>query len=191
VALFGIAVYLAAGRRWVVVLGYGLGLIASGLAAIAVRSAAKGLVIDSLAKTEEARIPAERAWEISTSLLHSIASSVIIFGILFVIASYLASPANSAVSIRQGLAPTLRERKGLLWSIFAAVALLAVIIWPPDGTRALVLTVVLIAVAGIGLEALSRKTESEFPGAKRGDWMQSRLGGGPQDQLGGQGTVRR
>ncbi|HEY1237022.1 MAG TPA: SHOCT domain-containing protein [Solirubrobacterales bacterium] len=169
--LFGVAVYLAAGRRWVVVLGYGLGLIAAGLAAIAVRSAAKGLVIDSLAKTEEARAPAEHAWDISTSLLHSIASSVIIFGVLFVIAAFLASPVNLAVSIRQALAPTLRERRGIVWSVFAAVALLAVIIWPPDGTRSLVLTLVLIALAGIGLEALARETQREFPGAKRGDWM--------------------
>jgi hypothetical protein len=171
VALFGVAVYLAAGRRWIVVLGYGLGLVAAGLAAIAVRGAAKGLVVDSLAKTEEARTPAEHAWEISTSLLHSIASSVIIFGVLFVVASFLASPANAAVSIRQALAPTLRDRKGLVWSAFAAVALLGVIIWPPDGTRQLVLTLVLIALAGVGLEALSRKTQHEFPGAKRGDWM--------------------
>jgi hypothetical protein len=169
--LFGVAVYLAVGRRWVVVLGYGLGLIAAGLAAIAVRSAAKGLVIDSLAKTEEARAPAEHAWDISTSLLHSIASSVIIFGVLFVIAAFLASPVNLAVSIRQALAPTLRERRGIVWSVFAAVALLAVIIWPPDGTRSLVLTLVLIALAGIGLEALARETQREFPGAKRGDWM--------------------
>ena len=173
IALFGIAVWLARGRRWVVVLGYGLGLVAAGLAAIAVRSAAKGLVVDSLAKTEEAKTPAEHAWDISTSLLHSIASSVIIFGVLFVIASFLASPANSAVSIRQALAPTLRERQGLLWSVFAAVALLAVIIWPPDGTRGLVITLVLIALAGVGLEALRRKTDNEFPGAKRGDWMQA------------------
>jgi hypothetical protein len=171
--LFGVAVYLAAGRRWVVVLGYGLGLIAAGLTAIAVRSAAKGLVVDSLAKTEEARVPAERAWDISTSLLHSIASSVIIFGVLFVVASFLASPANAAVSIRQALAPTLRERKGVVWSVFAGVALLAVIIWPPGDTRALVLTLVLIALAGVGLEALMRRTEREFPGAKRGDWMQA------------------
>jgi hypothetical protein len=173
IALFGIAVWLARGRRWVVVLGYGLGLVAAGLAAIAVRSAAKGLVVDSLAKTEEAKTPAEHAWDISTSLLHSIASSVIIFGVLFVIASFLASPASSAVSIRQALAPTLRERQGLVRSVFAAVALLAVIIWPPDGTRGLVITLVLIALAGVGLEALRRKTDHEFPGAKRGDWMQA------------------
>jgi hypothetical protein len=172
-ALFGVAFWLANGRRWIVILGYGLGLIAAGLAAIAVRGAAKGLVVDSLAKTEDAKTPAEHAWDISTSLLHSISSSVIIFGILFVIASFLASPANAAVSIRQALAPSLRERQGLVWSVFAAVALLALIIWPPTGTRQLVLSLVLIAIAGVGLWALARKTDQEFPGARRGDWMQA------------------
>jgi hypothetical protein len=173
VALFGVAVYLGAGRRWIVVLGYGLGLIAAGLAAIAVRGALKGFFVDSLAKTEDAREPVQHAWDIGTGLLHSIASTVIIYGILFVIASFLASPAGAAVGIRRALAPTLRERGGLVWSVFAAVALLAVIIWPPSGTRQLVLTLVLIAIAGVGLEALRRKTLDEFPGAKRGDWMQS------------------
>jgi Short C-terminal domain len=170
-ALFALAVWLAKGRRWVIVLGYGLGLVAAGLAAIALRSAAKGPIVDSLAKTEDARVPAEHAWEISTSLLHSIASSVIVFGVLFVVASFLASPANTAVSIRQALAPSFRERPGIVWSVFAAVALLAVIIWPPDGTRQVVLTLLLIVLAGAGLEALSRKTQHEFPAARRGDWL--------------------
>src|SRR4029079_8894249 len=47
--LFAIAAYLARGSRWVVVLGYGLGLVAAGLAAIAIRSAASGLVVDEFA----------------------------------------------------------------------------------------------------------------------------------------------
>jgi hypothetical protein len=170
-ALFALAVVLARGRRWMIVLGYGLGLIAAGLAAIALRSAAKGPIVDSLAKTEDARVPAEHAWEISTSLLHSIASSVIVFGVLFVIASFLASPANAAVSIRQALAPSFRERPVIVWSVFAAAALLAVVIWPPDGTRQVVLTLLLIALAGAGLEALSRQAQHEFPQAKRGDWL--------------------
>jgi hypothetical protein len=170
-ALFALAVWLARGRRWMIVLGYGLGLIAAGLAAIALRSAAKGPIVDSLAKTEDARVPTEHAWEISTSLLHSIASSVIVFGVLFVIASFLASPANAAVSIRQALAPSFRERPVIVWSVFAAAALLAVIIWPPDGTRQVVLTLLLIALAGAGLEALSRKAQHEFPQAERGDWL--------------------
>jgi hypothetical protein len=170
-ALFAIAMWVGRGRDWVTVLGYGIGLIAAGLAAIAVRGALKSPVVDSLAKTEDAKVPAQHAWDIGTALLHSIASSVIIFGILFVVAAFVASPANPAVSLRQALAPTLRDRPGVVWSIFGAVALLAVIIWPPDGTRQLVLTVLLIALAGAGLEALRRDTRREFPDAKRGDWV--------------------
>jgi hypothetical protein len=169
-ALFALAAYLARGRRWVVVLGYGLGLIASGLAAMAIRAALKGLFVDSLAKTEAANVPAQHAWDIGTSLLQSISTSVVVFGVLFVIASFLASPASSAISIRRAAAPNLRERPGIVWSIFATLALIAVIIWPPDGTRQLVLTLLLIALAGFGLEAMRRKTAREFPGAKRGDW---------------------
>lgn len=169
--LFALAVWLARGRQWMVVLGYGLGLIAAGLAAIAIRNALEGPIIDSLAKTEEAKVPAQHAWDIGTSLLHSIASSVIILGVLVVIASFLASPANSAVSIRQALAPAFRERPAIIWSLFAAVALLTVIIWPPSGTRQLVFTLLLIALAGAGLGALSRMTLREFPDAKSGDWL--------------------
>jgi hypothetical protein len=170
-ALFALAIWLGRRRDWVIVLGYGLGLIAAGLAAIAVRAAAKGLVVDSLAKTEEARVPTQHAWDIGTSLLHSIASTVIIFGVLFVIVSYLASPQNGAVSIRQALAPTLRDRPGIVWSIFAAVALLALIIWPPSGSRQLVMALLLIALAGAGIEALRRDTRRQFPDVKRGEWM--------------------
>jgi hypothetical protein len=169
--LFALAAYLAKGRRWVVVLGYGLGLIAAGLAAIAVRSVTGGLLVDSLAQTEEARIPAQHAWDISTELLHSIATGVIAYGVLFSLASFLGSPADGAVSIRQALAPSLRERPAVVWSLFAAVSLLVLIIWPPDGTRQLVVFAALIALAGVGLEALRRKTAREFPGAQRGDWL--------------------
>jgi hypothetical protein len=171
VALFGLAAYLAKGRRWMVVLGYGLGLIAAGLAAIVVRSALKGLFVDSLSNTEAANVPAQHAWDIGTSLLQSIATTVVIYGVLFVIAAFLASPARSAIGIRRALTPTLRDRPGLVWSVFAAVALIALIVWPPAGTRQLVLSLLLIALAGFGLEALKRKTEREFPGAKKGDWM--------------------
>jgi hypothetical protein len=171
VLLFVLAMWLGKGRDWIIVLGYGLGLIAAGLGAIAIRAILKGPFVDSLAKTEDARVPAQHAWDIGTSLLHSIASTAIILGILFVIASYIASPSNGAVSIRQALAPTLRDRPAVVWSVFGAVALLVVITWPPAGTRQLVLTLLLIALAGAGIEKLRRRTLGEFPGAKRGDWV--------------------
>src|SRR5918994_1446457 len=127
--LFAVAAYLAKGRRWIVVLGYGLGLVAAGLAAIALRAAAKGPAVNEPAETDAAKVPSQHAWDISTSLLHSIASSVIVYGVIFVVASFLASPANAAVSIRQALAPTLRDRPAIVWSAFATVALIAVTIW--------------------------------------------------------------
>jgi hypothetical protein len=169
--LFGLAFYLARGRRWMVVLGYGLGLIAAGLAAIAVRSALKGPFVDSLANTEAANMPAQHAWDIGTALLSSVAMTAVIYGLLFVVAAYLDSPTRSAVGIRRALAPVLRDRPGLVWTMFGAVAFFALIIWPPPGTRQLVLELVLIVLAGFGLEALKRKTEREFPGARKGDWM--------------------
>jgi Short C-terminal domain len=169
--LFALAAYLAKGRRWMVVLAYGLGLVAAGLAVIALRSAATSLVVDGLAQTEAARVPTEHAWEIGTSLLQSIATSVIIYGVLFTIASFLASPVNAAVTIREAMAPPLRDRPGVVWGTFGALALLSLILWPPSGTRQLILTLALIALAAGGLEALTRKTANEFPDAQRGDWL--------------------
>src|SRR3954454_2389970 len=172
-ALFGLAVYLAKGRHWMVMLAYGLGLIAAGLGALGVRGALKGLFVDSLPNPEAANVPDEHAWDIATSLLQSISPTVVIYAILFVIASFLASPARSAVGIRRAIAPTLRDRGGLVWSVFGAAALIGLIVWPPSGTRQLVLTLLLIALAGVGIETLRRRTLAEFPGARRGDWMDS------------------
>jgi hypothetical protein len=172
-ALFGLAAYLDSGRRWMALLGYGLGLVAAGLAAIAVRAALKGPFVDSLTTTEVAKAPAQHVWDIGTSLLGSIAIEVISYGVLFVIAGFLASPHPSAIGIRRVFAPTLRERPGVVWSTFTAVALIALIVFPPPGPRQLVLDLVLIGLAALGLEALHRKTEHEFPGATRVDRMHS------------------
>lgn len=170
VALFALAAYLAKGQRWIVALGYGLGLIVAGLTAIAVRSVASGLVVDELAQTEAARPAAEQAWDIATSLLSEIAEGVIAYGVLFVIASFLASPADAAVRIRHALAPTLRDRRAIVWGVFAAIIFVYLITSPPTSLRALLLALALIALAAAGLEALMRKCSHEFPDARSGEW---------------------
>ena len=175
-ALFGLAVYLAKGRRWMVMLGYGLGLIAAGLAAIAVRSALKGLFVDSLANTEAANVPAEHAWDIGTSLLQSIATTVVIYGVLFVIAAFLASPARirgrDPPGVRADAARSSRVSSG---RVFGAVALIGLIVWPPAGTRQLVLT---LAADRAGRRrprgAAAGRPPASSPGAKPGDWVLGR-----------------
>lgn len=170
-ALFALAIYLARGRRWMVMLGYGIGLVAAGLAAIALRNVAEGFVVDELARTEGVRPAVEHAWEISTSLLDSIAKSVIALGVAFAAFSFVASPGDHAVSVRQALAPSLRDRPGLVWGVFAAAVFIFLMLFTPGGTRQLAIALTLIAMAAVGLEMLRRRTAQEFPDAHRGDWL--------------------
>ena len=143
--------------------------------------------------------PAEHAWEISTSLLTDISRGVIAYGVLFAIASFLASPAPAAERIRHAMAPTMRERRPIVWGGFAAVVFIFLITSPPTNLRNLLLTLSLIALAAVGLEALMRKTASEFPDARAGEWrvtMQQRAkqtaqSAGQADRLRRQGAGDR
>ncbi len=167
--LFGLAAYLAKGRRWIVVFSYGIGLIVSGVAALALRKVGQSVGVDTLAKTESVKPAAEHAINISTELLASIAETVIVLGLLFVIASFLASPSPAAARIRRALAPSFIERPAVVWCVFAGLALIYLIVNPPHGNRELLTTITLLLMAAIGLEALSRKVHHEFPDAKPGD----------------------
>ena len=173
-------------------LGYGLGLIAAGLAAMAVRARAQGaLRRQPRYRPQDARVPAEHAWDIATSLLQSFATSVVIFGIGFVIASFLASPAGGGGRHPSGgSADPARPARASSGRPSRALALIVVIIWPPSGSRQLVLTLLLIVLAAVWLEEVRRKTAREFPGAKKGDWMKSmRKRAREQDQR--DGTTHR
>lgn len=167
--LFALAAYLARGRRWVVVLGYGVGLIVAGVAALALRGVAGGVVVDQLVTDDSVRTAAEHAFSIGTDLLASIAKTGIELGALFVVAAFLASPADSAVAVRRAMAPSFIGRPALTWSVFAAVVLLLLILSPPHSSRELYFVLALVALAGFGMEALSRKIHREFPDAKPGD----------------------
>ncbi len=187
-ALFGAAAYLARGRRWMVVLGYGVGLVVAGVAALALREVMGQLVVDELVKSEAVRPAAQDAYAISTELLTGVATTVIAYGVLFVLASFLASPADGAVAVRRALAPSFLYRPGIVWGAFAGGVLLFLILSPPQSNRELLTTLALLVMAAAGMEALSRKIRREFPGAKPGDlrerWRE-RIG-----ELGAEGTRR-
>src|SRR4051794_17258158 len=83
---FGLAIYLAGDERWVTVLLSGIGLVAAGFGVIVARHIAGGIVTDQLVKEESVKPAAEAAWSIGTSLMTSIATTVIVVGILFLVA---------------------------------------------------------------------------------------------------------
>lgn len=167
--LFALAAFLARGRRWVVVFGYGVGLIVAGIAALALRKVAGGVVIDQLVTDDSVRTAAQQAFSIGTDLLASVAKGAIALGALFVLAAFLASPAHSAVVVRRAMAPSFIGRPVATWSVFAVAVLLYLILAPPQSSGELYSTLALAALAGFGVEALSRKIHHEFPDAKPGD----------------------
>ena len=75
--VFGLAIYLTQGGRWVTVLFSGVALIVAALAGAGARQVAGGIVVDQLVKQENVKPAAEAAWSIGTSLMVSIATTII------------------------------------------------------------------------------------------------------------------
>jgi hypothetical protein len=107
-ALLALAIYLSRGYRWMTVLGAGIALIGVGIVVLILRDVAGNVLVKQLA-TETAKPAADATWSIGTSLLVSIAHEVIIYGVFFIIAAWLASPHPSSVATRRALTPVLRD----------------------------------------------------------------------------------
>jgi hypothetical protein len=166
---FGAAIYLSRDGRWVTVLLSGVGLIAAGFAVVVVRQIAGGIVIDQLVKTESVKPAGEAAWAIGTSLMVSIATTVIIAGILLLIAGWLASPTRSANVTRRYLAPTLRLHTAYVYAGLAILVGFYFLTGPSQGLRSFVTTLLIAAMAAFGIHELRKQTEEEFPDASYDD----------------------
>jgi hypothetical protein len=166
-ALFGLAIYLSRGYRWITVLGVGVALILVGILVLVLRELAGGVVSDQLA-TESARPAADAAWSIGTSLMASIARNVILFGVFFVIAAWLASPHRSAAATRRAMTPVLRDYPAWVYSALGVIAIVYVLS-AVDSTRATLTRLVLVAFAVVGLYLLRRESMKEFPDATMGE----------------------
>lgn len=160
---FGAAIYLSREGRWVTVLLSGLGLIAAGFAVIVVRQIAGGIVVDQLVKTESVKPAGEAAWSIGTSLMTSIATTVIVIGVLFLIAGWLASPTGGARATRRFLAPTLRLHTAYVYAGLGVLVGFYFLTGPSQGLRSFLTTLVVAAMAAFGIHELRRQTEEEYP----------------------------
>lgn len=166
---FGAAIYLSRDGRWVTVLLAGIGLIAAGFAVIVVRQIAGGIVIDQLVTVESAKPAGEAAWSIATSLMVSIATTVIVIGVLFALAGWLASPTDSARAVRRVIAPVLRHHVAYAYTALALLVCLYFLTGPTQGLRSLLTTLVVAGMAAFGIHELRKQTEEEFPDAEYGE----------------------
>jgi hypothetical protein len=176
---FGLAIYLSPrDERWVTVLYSGIALIAAGFVVIVLRGIAGGILVDQLVTEESIKPAAEHAWDISTSLMTSIAWTVIIFGIFFGIAGWLASPTDSARSTRRVLAPALRDWPGYVYAGLAVVFGIYFLSAPTQNLRSFLTTLVLAGLAAFGIHELRRQATEENP-----DLTYEDIFGGTRDRM--------
>jgi hypothetical protein len=162
---YALAIYLSPGRRRETLRAVGLIFVIVGVLVLIARSVAGDIVIDELAKTAAVEDAATDVWEIGTSLLSDIAGNLIVNGIIILVAAWVAGFSRPAVALRSASAAYMRDRPGL---VYAAVALIFLILvaWGP--TRAFRLPLSLLIIAGLlalGTAALRRQTLQEFPDA--------------------------
>lgn len=166
---FGLAIYLTQGGRWVTVLFSGVALIVAGLLVVVLRKVAGGIVVDQLVKQENVKPAAEAAWSIGTSLMVSIATTIIIVGVFFSASGWLASPTGSARGTRRVIAPALNRYLPYCYGVLVLVLGIYLLTASGVGLRTFLTVVVLGIMAALGLRELSKQTDEEFPGLTFGD----------------------
>ncbi|HEY2600261.1 MAG TPA: SHOCT domain-containing protein [Thermoleophilaceae bacterium] len=189
--LFAVAIGIAKDRRRLALRGTGWCFVGVGISVLLVRRVGGNQIVDGLVQAESVKMAAHDAWNIGTSLLSAIAIALVIYGIVIVVAAWLAGPTRPATAVRRALAPSMRDRP---WRVYASVALvyLLVLLWGPTPALRQWIPILLIAAAIVlGIELLRRQTAREFPDAQAGDamrgmreWWDTRRGrGAPEDGI--------
>ncbi len=89
----------------------GFSFIAIGAIDLIARNAGGDAVVGALSESSTADTAVLHAWQIGTSLLKETAESLIVYGVVMVIAAWLAGPSKVSTSIRYALTPYLRQPK--------------------------------------------------------------------------------
>jgi hypothetical protein len=163
VALYALAIYLAQGRRRLLLGATGASLVLVGLVIASLRHFLGGVIVDSLVKTEANKHPVSVIWSLETSVMRDIAIILVVYGALVLLATVLAGPNRPAVAIRGWLAPSFRHHPIVVW-VAALFLFLILLAWGPTaGDRRLLGVALLAATTAVAIEALRRETLREFP----------------------------
>lgn len=161
-ALLALAIYLAHPRRRVMLEAAGFTLLTVGVLLLIIRRFVGNAIVDSLVKVESSKPAVHAVWLIETDLLRDLALALVLYGVVGLLAGFVAGPSRIAVALRRWLAPIWRERPVLVWLVAGFVFLLVIAFGPAAGSRRLLGTVVLAALVGFGLEVWRRQTLREF-----------------------------
>jgi hypothetical protein len=174
--LYVAAIWLGSGRRRRVVRWTGVSFASVGLLMLLIVGLGRGPIVDALATTSAVVPTVTDVYNVSTELLHEMAVSTFVSGLLIIFASVLAGPTKFAVGFRREVAPYLNHYLPAAAG-FAALLFLLVVWWAPThGFRTLGGLVLNLILAVSGFIALTLMTRREFPDAESpdfagiGDW---------------------
>jgi hypothetical protein len=169
IALFVAAVWLAHGWRRVALRSVGWCFVAVGILVLLARRVVGDQVIGGLVASPSNRPAALAAWTIGTSLLYDIAVAIVVYGLVIVVAAWLAGGTRAAVGLRRALAPDLRDHPVAVYSWLGGAYLLILLWGPTPAFRQLAWIVLMVVLLVLGVQVLRRQAAEEFPDAHRGD----------------------
>jgi hypothetical protein len=160
--LYAIAIAIAGARRRQTLRAVGFSFIIVGAAVLFARGAAANLVVGSLSEVASSDAAVASVFNIGSSLILETGQSIVAYGIVIVLAAWLAGPTRWATSIRHWLTPYLRQPN---YAYGGLAVLLAFLFWwdPVIATHRVVPSLLLIALAVLGTEMLRRQVIGEFP----------------------------
>jgi hypothetical protein len=171
-ALFALGVWLAEGWRRVALRRVGWCFLSLGLLVLLGRRFIGNRVVDGLVANTSVKPAAHSVWTIGTTLLYDIAIAMFAYGVIIVLAAWLAGPTRPAVAVRRALAPSLRYHLGVVYGVVAALFLLVLLWGPTPATRKLIGIVLFAGLLVLGVEVLRRQVAREYPDARPGETME-------------------
>ena len=161
-ALWGIALWLARGRRRSLLRMVAFSAILVGLLVLVVRRIGGSYVVDKLGGDASLEPAVQNAWDILTAQLRDGGLTILGLGLVALLAVWLAGPSASGVASRRWLAPYLAR-----WEIAYGVAgaLFLLLLWwsPTVQTTRLRFVIGGAILLALAVEVLRRQVAREFP----------------------------
>jgi len=166
IALWAAALWLANGRRRLILRMIGISSIVAGLLVLVVRRIAGSVVVDEPASTESLKVAASNAWDILTDQLRDGGVTLLGLGVILLVAVWIAGPSTWATSSREWMAPYIVRAE---IAFGGAAALLALLVWwgPTIQTQRWQLVLASALVLALGVQVLRRQTAAEFGNPQR------------------------
>ena len=162
IVLWGVALWLARGRRRSILRTIAIGSVLIGLLVLVVRRLAGSFIVDELVASPAVQPAVQDAWDILTAQLRDGGFTFVGLGVILLVAVWLAGPSRSGVSARRGLAPYL-SRPEIAYGVAGGLFLLLLWWSPTVQTTRVQLMVAAALVLALGVEVLRRQTAREVP----------------------------